>query len=301
MGKSPKKTFFSLKFSPKNWNCYEVGWKSFIYLVLESIKKIVKWLLRLSFKSDSRVEHSMKIWEASPETNKMNKTVIVLAICSTFMFSFMAAAPQKNPEVSQYTPYNYDYKVEDAEKKLFFDKTEAGDATGKVRGSFKLCDKWMKNVKLDLLKVTGRYSVWLADGRLMIVEYTADLQNGFVPKISFVNNANPITGWFKTRAWKIFNAKISNEKFSERSKIIKLSFSKLHNWEFNWSENNFWTTLNKLSWHKLIPIIFIISIKISFPIRKLFNWIINFSFLSSSILIDFESFIKTYWNISVPE
>lgn len=71
----------------------------------------------------------------------MNKTVIVLAICYTFMFSFIAAAPQKNPEASQYTPYNYDYKVEDAEKKLFFDKTEAGDATGKVRGSFKLCYK----------------------------------------------------------------------------------------------------------------------------------------------------------------
>jgi hypothetical protein len=44
----------------------------------------------------------------------------------------------------------------------------------------------------DLLKVTGRYSVWLADGRLMIVEYTADLKNGYVPKISFINNANPI-------------------------------------------------------------------------------------------------------------
>lgn len=51
-----------------------------------------------------------------------------------------------------------------------------------------------QSVPLDLLKVTGRYSVWLADGRLMIVEYTADLQSGFVPRISFVNSANPITG-----------------------------------------------------------------------------------------------------------
>lgn len=48
--------------------------------------------------------------------------------------------------------------------------------------------------KFDLLKVTGRYSVWMPDGRLMIVEYTADLQHGFVPRISFVDNANPISG-----------------------------------------------------------------------------------------------------------
>lgn len=49
------------------------------------------------------------------------------------MFSFIASAPQNPPEILQYTPYNYDYKVEDAEKKLFFDKTEAGDSSGKVR------------------------------------------------------------------------------------------------------------------------------------------------------------------------
>lgn len=60
---------------------------------------------------------------------------MIVAICSTFMFSFIAAAPQNKPEVPQHSPYSYDYKVVDAEKKLFFDKTEAGDETGKVRGS----------------------------------------------------------------------------------------------------------------------------------------------------------------------
>lgn len=63
----------------------------------------------------------------------MNKIVIVLAICLTFMCSFIASAPQNSPVASSYAPYNYDYKVEDAEKKLFFDKAESGDESGKVR------------------------------------------------------------------------------------------------------------------------------------------------------------------------
>jgi hypothetical protein len=66
----------------------------------------------------------------------MNKTVIVVAICLTFMCSLTTSAPQNNPAVQKYAPYNYDYKVEDAEKKLFFDKTETGDETGKVRKKF---------------------------------------------------------------------------------------------------------------------------------------------------------------------
>lgn len=122
------------------------------------------------------------------------KVLIVLAICLTFMCSFIASAPQNNPVALKHAPYNYDYKVEDAEKKLFHDKTESGDETGRVRNQFlwKLQTFVINANFFDLLKVTGRYSVWLADGRLMVVEYTADLQNGYVPKISFINNANPI-------------------------------------------------------------------------------------------------------------
>lgn len=63
----------------------------------------------------------------------MNKIVLVPAICLTIMCTFIASAPQNNPVDSKYAPYNYDYKVEDAEKKLFFDKAETGDETGKVR------------------------------------------------------------------------------------------------------------------------------------------------------------------------
>ncbi|KAJ6637701.1 Pro-resilin [Pseudolycoriella hygida] len=70
-------------------------------------------------------------------------------------------------------PYEYQYEVKDPEKNLFFDKNEAGDATGKV---------------------TGKYSVWLPDGRLMTVDYTVDAESGFVPKVSFQDNANPLQG-----------------------------------------------------------------------------------------------------------
>lgn len=41
--------------------------------------------------------------------------------------------------------------------------------------------------------MAGRYSVSLPDGRLMVVDYTADSKSGYVPRISFINNANPVT------------------------------------------------------------------------------------------------------------
>lgn len=63
--------------------------------------------------------------------------------------------------------------MKDPEKMLFFDKNEIGDAQGKV---------------------TGKYSVLLADGRLMTVEYEVTKDTGFVPKITFQENANPLQG-----------------------------------------------------------------------------------------------------------
>lgn len=45
-----------------------------------------------------------------------------------------------------------------------------------------------------LNKVTGKYSVWLPDGRLLTVEYTVEKETGFVPKITFQDNANPLQG-----------------------------------------------------------------------------------------------------------
>lgn len=66
--------------------------------------------------------------------------------------------------------YEYQYEVKDPEKELFFNKNEAGDQSGKV---------------------SGQYSVWLPDGRLMTVVYTVDAESGFVPKITFDTN-NPL-------------------------------------------------------------------------------------------------------------
>lgn len=96
-----------------------------------AIKLILTFGLRLSFASDSRRNGSLR----SSKSRKMEK-LLVVAICLTFMFPFTASAPQ---QAAKYSPYNYDYKVEDAEKKLFFDKAESQDATGKVRETSRLC------------------------------------------------------------------------------------------------------------------------------------------------------------------
>lgn len=66
--------------------------------------------------------------------------------------------------------YEYEYQVEDAEKDLYHGKEEKGDDTGRVE---------------------GKYYVWLPDKRLMTVTYYVDGDSGFVPTITFEDNANP--------------------------------------------------------------------------------------------------------------
>ncbi|XP_065076439.1 pro-resilin-like [Ochlerotatus camptorhynchus] len=83
---------------------------------------------------------------------------------------FVYSAPQGG---DKYEAYQYQYEVKDPEKQLFFDKNEAGDASGKV---------------------SGQYSVWLPDGRLMTVKYTVDKESGYVSDVDFKENANPLTG-----------------------------------------------------------------------------------------------------------
>lgn len=63
----------------------------------------------------------------------MNKFVIAFIVLSICLSLNVQCAPQTNPEVTSYQPYDYQYKVEDPEKQLYFDKTEAQDASGKVR------------------------------------------------------------------------------------------------------------------------------------------------------------------------
>lgn len=66
----------------------------------------------------------------------------------------------------------YEYKVEDAEKELYHGKEEARDERGRVE---------------------GKYYVWLPDKRLMTVTYYVDGDSGFVPTITFEDNASPIS------------------------------------------------------------------------------------------------------------
>uniref|UniRef100_A0A182PUY5 Cuticular protein RR family n=1 Tax=Anopheles epiroticus TaxID=199890 RepID=A0A182PUY5_9DIPT len=90
---------------------------------------------------------------------------VVLSLCAVCL----KAAPQ----AEKYEAYEYKYEVKDPEKQLFFDKNEAGDTAGKV---------------------TGRYSVWLPDGRLMTIKYIVDKEGGFQPEVDFQDNANPLSG-----------------------------------------------------------------------------------------------------------
>lgn len=90
--------------------------------------------------------------------------------------------------------------MKDPEKQLFFDKNEAGDTAGKVRfGKSDIRQAFAAPTVLCVLllfpiQVTGRYSVWLPDGRLMTIKYIVDKEGGFQPEVDFQDNANPLSG-----------------------------------------------------------------------------------------------------------
>lgn len=63
--------------------------------------------------------------------------------------------------------------MENAATNTYYGKNELGDGTGTV---------------------TGSYYVYLPDGRLMTVDYTADPETGFVPRVSFVAQTYPGIG-----------------------------------------------------------------------------------------------------------
>lgn len=65
-------------------------------------------------------------------------------------------------------PFEYSFEVKNTGNKLFFEKSEKSDGN----------------------QVTGSYSVLLPDGRIQVVEYVADKENGFAPRISY-NENNP--------------------------------------------------------------------------------------------------------------
>lgn len=72
--------------------------------------------------------------------------------------------------INNYLKYEYQYKVEDQPSGNYYGQNEAGKDTGRVEGS---------------------YFVLFPDGRLMTVTYYVDGESGFVPKITFQDNASP--------------------------------------------------------------------------------------------------------------
>lgn len=103
-------------------------------------------------------------------TTKMK--LILLTILVPACFTLVTSAPVPEEKTDRFRPYQYKYIVKDEERQLFFTKNESGDVDGKVSGVF---------------------SVLLADGRLLTVNYVADKQEGFVPKITFENPADPFS------------------------------------------------------------------------------------------------------------
>ncbi|XP_014092796.1 pro-resilin [Bactrocera oleae] len=95
---------------------------------------------------------------------RVSFVALLMLVACVLLVQARPQAPEQ-PE-----PYEYQYEVKDPEKELFFNKNEAGDAAGKV---------------------SGQYSVLLPDGRLMMVVYTVEGENGFVPKVSF-DTTNPL-------------------------------------------------------------------------------------------------------------
>ncbi|KAJ8880119.1 hypothetical protein PR048_020742 [Dryococelus australis] len=95
----------------------------------------------------------------------MQLTTAVLILVAT---GVILASPQLAP-----LPYDYSWKVEDAPSNSYYNQREAGDANGRVDGS---------------------YQVWLPDGRLMTISYYVDGESGYVPKITYEQNANPFVG-----------------------------------------------------------------------------------------------------------
>ncbi|KAK3910919.1 Pro-resilin [Frankliniella fusca] len=93
----------------------------------------------------------------------MMKLAVVLVVAAVALSD---ARPQGGAPAADEKPmpYEFEWKVDDAESKNNYGQNEVGNEAGRVE---------------------GKYYVLLADGRTMTVEYYVDGDSGFVPKISF--------------------------------------------------------------------------------------------------------------------
>ncbi|KAG5684886.1 hypothetical protein PVAND_014096 [Polypedilum vanderplanki] len=91
-------------------------------------------------------------------------------ICIILINAQQDSSENSNASSGLPMPYHYKYIIKDDEKELYIEKEESKDENDEV--------------------VKGFYSVLLPNGRIMRVEYVADKESGFVPKISY-EDRNP--------------------------------------------------------------------------------------------------------------
>lgn len=96
---------------------------------------------------------------------------LLLVSLALIIFTSHVSAQNEDEEEStgEPQPYHYKYKVQDEEKDLYIEKEERKDENQEVKGF---------------------YTYLMPTGRIMRVEYVADKENGFVPKISY-EDRNP--------------------------------------------------------------------------------------------------------------
>lgn len=95
------------------------------------------------------------------------KLLLLFIIISASLISSQEADEEESTGPAE--PYKYKYVVKDEEKELYIEKEESKDEEEKVNGFY----KWL-----------------MPNGRIMKVEYVADKESGFVPKISY-EDSNP--------------------------------------------------------------------------------------------------------------
>merc|ERR1712128_246202 len=93
--------------------------------------------------------------------NMIKATILAVLVSLTIA---QKPGPYRDLEEGPPRPYNYQYGVSDDYSKANFQKTEAQDGNGRVK---------------------GQYVIALPDGRIQTPPYTADPVNGYVAEVTY--------------------------------------------------------------------------------------------------------------------
>merc|ERR1712113_488356 len=112
----------------------------------------------------------------SSEIETMKKIVKFILLSGLLGFAFSNPLPQEAKEEDQKPmPYSFGWEVNERE--------------AKTDGAFFTHNEQKKEEQPD--RTEGKYTVWLPDGRLMIVNYYVDKDSGFVPTITYEDGYAP--------------------------------------------------------------------------------------------------------------